>query len=406
MSTKHSPQRTGRRLRRAFAALLLLASTCAVAAPQAQAAAGRFPLTLKNNTGGKWSDAQVYVTMLGMPEPGGKWHYLKPDGTFTPINHNDETAPGHLTKKGRNYANMSFTLAQASTVTMPPSVYGGRIYLSLGSPMYLPIAADDSGWGGPDLNNPADPNADVYLDWYEYTFANGKANFGGNTTQVDMFGFPMTARLQQSSTGYDQTVGITASRDQVFSRYSGEVGAAFKPLAGTHRILAPSASALFAPGGAQANYFQSTIDQVWSKYAGGFTLTRLGQKFTGKVSGDTLTFTKDGSAPQKLGKPTTKDVVTCSGALASPGMSSIELELGAEFCAAFNRGVAQDTAKWYTPSAYYTGTVQNDYAKFFHSVGIDHRAYGFAYDDINDQSSVKILDNSNPPSALTLSVGW
>ncbi|GAA4553223.1 glycoside hydrolase family 64 protein [Amycolatopsis samaneae] len=406
MSTKHSPHRTGRRLRTALAALVLLAAAGTAAPGQAQAAAGQFPLTVKNDTGGKWTDAQVHVTVLGMPEPGGRWHYLKPDGTFTPIDHNDATAPGHLTKNGRDYANMSFTLAQAKTVAMPSSVYGGRVFLSLGSPMYLPIAADDGGWGGPDLGDPKDPNADVYFDWYEYTFADGKANFGGNTTQVDMFGFPMTARLEQSSTGYDQTVGITKSRAEVFSQYPGAVGEAFEPLAGTYRILAPRSSPLFSPGGAQQGYFQAAIDQAWGRYAGGFTLTRLGQTFTGKVSGDTLTFTKDGSAPQKLRKPTTKDVVECSGALAAPGMSSLELELGAEFCAAFNRGVADDTAKWYTPSAYYSGKAQNDFAKFFHSVGIDHRAYGFPYDDINDQSSVKILNNSKPPSALTLSVGW
>ena len=44
------------------------------------------------------------------------------------------------------------------------------------------------------MNNPADPNIDVYFDWYEFTYQFGVIPFGGNTTQVDMFGFPMTAR--------------------------------------------------------------------------------------------------------------------------------------------------------------------------------------------------------------------
>jgi hypothetical protein len=87
-------------------------------------------------------------------------------------------------------------------------------------------------------------------------------------------------------------------------------------------------------------------------------------------------------------------------------MSTTALELGAEFCAAFNRGVAQNTANWYNPAAYYTGNVKNDYAQFFHTIGIGHRAYGFAYDDINDQSSVRILPNANPPTSLTIGVGW
>lgn len=56
--------------------------------------------------------------------------------------------------------------------------------------------------------------------------------------------------------------------------------------------------------------------------------------------------------------------------------------------------------------AYYTGPAKNDYAGFFHTVGLDRRAYGFPYDDVNDQSSVQILGNSEPPTGLTLGVGW
>ncbi len=371
---------------------------------------GHFPLILQNNTGGRWSNGQIYVTMLGLTAPSGAggWSYLKPDGTMAHINHNDATAPNHLTKNGVNYPNMSFSMAQASTITMPTSIFGGRIYLSLGSPLYIPVSPDDQGWGGPDLHNAADPNNDVYYDWYEYTYGFGTtANYGGNTTQVDMFGFPMTARVQQASTGYDQTVGITQSRAQVLAGYSAAVGAAFDPLVNTYRIVAPRSSATFDPGGAQGNYLQNYINQVWSYYtANQFTLTRLNQTFTGRVSGTTLTFTKDGAGPFVLTKPTTTDVVACAGALASGGMSTTALELGAEFCAAFNRGVAMNTANWYNPAAYYTNSAQNDYATYFHSISIDHRSYAFAYDDINDQSSVKILGNNNPPSALTLGIGW
>jgi len=367
---------------------------------------GTFPVTFQNNTRGTWSNSQVYVLVLGMATPG-QWSYLKPDGTLKHISHLDESAPGHLTKNGRSYAAMSFSLAQASTVTIPARLEGARMYLSIGSPMYIPISPDDAGWGGPDLFNPADPNSDVYFDWYEFTYQYGVIPFGGNTTQVDMFGFPVTARLEQSATGYDQTVGITLTRDQVRSQYNAAVGAAFRPLADAYRIVAPRTSALFRPGGAQAGYLQSVIDQTWNRYsANQFTLTRLNQTFTGRVVNGRLQFTKDGAGPFYLSKPTTADVMACSGALASAGMATVELELGAEFCAAFNRGVALDTAQWYTPSAYYPAGAKNDYAGFFHSVGLGHRAYGFAYDDVNDQSSVKILPNSNPPSRLTIGIGW
>lgn len=89
-------------------------------------------------------------------------------------------------------------------------------------------------------------------------------------------------------------------------------------------------------------------------------------------------------------------------------MHVTELELGAEFCAAFNRGIAGNPGLWWGSAASYypSGTLRNEYAAFFHTIGIGNRAYGFAYDDINDQSTVKILPNANPPTGLTLGVGW
>ncbi|MBT2450243.1 hypothetical protein J7F03_24835 [Streptomyces sp. ISL-43] len=223
----------------------------------------------------------------------------------------------------------------------PPSIRGGRIYVSLGSPVYIPVSPDGQGWGGPDLRNPDDPNSDVYCDRYEYSYVHGQVAFGGNTTMVDRFGFPMTSRLRRTSSGY-----------------------------ATHQ----------------------------------FTLTRLGETFSGRVSGSVLTFSKNGAGSFVLGKPTSPDVMACAGAPASG--NDIEKQLGAEFCAAFNRGVALDSATWYTPAAYYGGAAKNDYAGFFHTVGLDERAYGFPYDDVNDQSSVRILGNANPPTGLTLGIGW
>ncbi len=367
---------------------------------------GSFPITFQNNTGGTYGDAQVYVTVLGQVTPG-QWSYMKPDGSMVHINHLDATAPGHLTKNGVDYPDMSFTPAQtrARTVPSPSQIRGGRIYVSLGSPLYIPVSPDDQGWGGPDLRNPADPNSDVYYDWYEYTYVAGQVAFGGNTTQVDQFGFPMTSRLAQTSSGYDNTVGITLSRAQVMAQYAASVGAPFTPLENTYRIVAPRSSDLFLAGGPQADYLQSAIDRTWSYYsAHQFTLTRLGETFTGQVSGTTLTFTKDGAGPFRLEEPTSPDVMACAGALASG--SDTEKQLGAEFCAAFNRGVELDTSQWYTPSAYYTGSPKNDYAGFFHTIGINNRSYGFPYDDINDQSSVQILGNSDEPTSLSLGIGW
>ena len=365
---------------------------------------GTFPLTLQNNTGGMWANNQIYILILGQATPG-QWSYLQSNGTLVHINHLDADAPGHLTKNGVNYANMSFTLAQASTVTIPTVIQGARMYISLGSPMYIPIAPDDSGWGGPDVANPNDPNADVYFDWYEFTYQYGVSAFGGNTTQVDMFGFPMTAHLQQASSGYDQTVGITLTRNQVYSQYASTVGSIFTSLSTPYRILAPKSSPTFAPGGSQANYMQSYIDQTWSYYTTNpFNLTTGGATFAGNVVNGQLQFTDNGAGSFVLNKPTTSDVLGCSGALASGGTQELQLE--AAFCAAFNRGVAMNTADWSNPATYYTNSIHNDYAMFWHQVSINNKAYGFPYDDVNSQSSVAILPNANPPSNLTIGIGW
>ena len=396
-------ERIGRRFA-AFAAAAL-AGMALAAAPALGQTDGSFPVTFVNDTDGRWSDARIYVTGLGQTAPG-QWAYLKPDGTMAPLDHTMADAPGHLTKDGRDYANMSFTLAEAKTVRMPPRVEGGRLYISVGEPMYIGISPDDKGWAGPNLRSRSDPNYGTVFDWYEFTYAHGAIPFGGNTTQVDQFGLPLVARLEQASSGYDRRTGITLSRAEVFSRYEDKVGRAFRTLAQKERILAPRTAASFDEGGEYGDNLDSAIDRAWDDWKDGFRLTRLNQTFKGEVENGRLVFTKDGDGPFFVRKPSTPDVFQCSGALASAGMTTTALELGAELCAAFNRGVARGTGDWYTPSAYYDAKVDNQYAAFFHSVNIDRRSYAFAYDDVNDQSSVTILPNSEPPTRLTIGIGW
>jgi Beta-1,3-glucanase/Carbohydrate binding module family 56/Chitobiase/beta-hexosaminidase C-terminal domain/Glycosyl hydrolases family 16 len=370
---------------------------------------GTFPITFVNNTHGIWSNSQIYITMLFL-DAGGQWNYLKPNGTGAHIDHTMADAPGHLTKNGVNYPNMSFSVAQAGTTSSPTSVRGGRIYVSLGSPIYIPVSPDNLGWGGPDLNNPNDPNKDVYYDWYEYTYIWNQVSYGGNTTAVDQFGFPITSHLVQTSSGYDKTLGITQTRDQVMAGYQAAVGPAYKGLANQYRIVSPRTATAFKPGGAQANLLQAYIDQVWNYYtANQWTEVHDGVTFTGRVTNGVLSGTKQGGIPFSVAKPTTTEVFECSGALAlgnDKGGTDTIREVGRDFCAAFHRGVALNTAYWYDSTKYYLTNPKDDYAAYFHTVGIDHRSYAFAYDDVNDQSSVQILNNSNPPTSLTLGIGW
>jgi hypothetical protein len=372
------------------------------------ASEGTFPVKLVNNTSGRWTDDQVFAMVLAQTTDG--WHYLKADGTYPHVSHLDAEALGHLTKNGINYPNMSFTMAECPTFMMPNTALGGRVWISVGSPLYISITSDDSGYVGPDYNNPTDPNVDVYWDFYEFAYQYGVVAFGGNTTQVDAFGFPLAFRLEQESRGYDQTNGITITRDELLSKFSSTVGSAFAPLTGTYRILSPRSSPLFQRNGPEGGYMQSYIDAVWEQYTNNqFTHTSGAFQFSGRVVDGVLQFERSWTGGQdggSLNKPTTTDVVQGSGALANADMSTVELYLGREFCAAFNRGVAEDTSKWNDPTQYYNGSIKNDYAAFFHTVAIDGLAYAFSYDDVNDQSGVKILSNFNPPSLWTLEIGW
>ncbi len=381
------------------AAALGLAAASASAAP-----AGSFPLDLVNNTHGHWPDGKVYFTIFGQTA-SGDYAYVKSNGTTVPFSTSLASAPGHLEKNGTGYANMSFTLAQAKSVPMPPSLISTRIYVSLGAPMYIGIPAPNA-YTGPSATNTTDPNYRTYYDWYEFNYTPGSASFFGNTTPVNMFGLPLLATVKQTATHFNQTRGIRLTRAQVYARYRATVKPPFKALANQYRILSPDGTPAFASG-AGAGYLQSAIGAAWKQWQSGFSLSTAGTTFTGKVSGNTLSGTTNTGASFSITEPTTGNVFACDGTLAQPGASSASAELGADLCAAFNRGVvAEPTANWYTAAKYYKQAPYNQYAGFFHSISIGHAAYGFPYDDVNQQSSTSALPNSQAPTSLTLTVGW
>jgi hypothetical protein len=392
--------------RLATAAVLVLAGLACTAAPALAQNDGSFPVTFANQTDGRWDNDQIYVTGIGQTTPG-HWSYLKPDGTMAPLDHTMADAPGHLTHAGKRYPNMSFTLAQKSTVRIPQRVEGARLYVSVGRPLYIAVAPDDSGYTGLSPESKSDPNFETVYDWYEFTYAHGLIPFGGNTTQVDQFGLPLTARLQQTSSGTDRRTGITLSRAQVLKRYEDAVAKPFRTLDIGQRILAPRTAPSFADGGQYEDYLDPVIDRAWASWKSGFSLTRLNQTFAGQVGSDgRLQFSQDGAGAFFVSKPSTQDVFRCNGALADTKSSTEAGVLGAELCAAFNRGVSSDTTDWWKASSYYDAKVDNGYSGFFHAISIGKRAYAFPYDDVNDQSSVTILPNADPPTHLTIGVGW
>lgn len=314
----------------------------------APGSSGGVSFTLLNGTNGVYSNSQVYWGVLGINPSTGKWCYLDLNGNLQPISNALNDASGHLTKNGQNYANIYFTIAQKQWITIP-QITSGRMYLSVGGPCY--IKTYDTGFAGPDINNGTDPNLNVYFDFIEFTI-NG-SGYHGNTTRVDMFGFPIQHRLVNNGGSYDKTVGELESetRSGLFTKYQNEVPSQFKSL-GTdqqpYRIIAPIHGS-FKAGGANANYF-----------AGYSSIS-------------------------------TQDILMGVGGAADPGT-----------CAALNRHV-YTLSNWNNVADYYKAAPANYYAKFFHDHSYLGWAYGFCYDDVNGQAAYLEVGS---PKGLIIRVGW
>lgn len=361
-----------------------------------------FPLRIVNDTGVAL-DRDVWVTVIGQSSPG-EWSYVDADGTVHRVDSAAQRGPDAVVKDGIHYAPMSFRLPASGTVEMPPSLQGGRVYLSVGAPLYLRIADDDSGIALPDPANPADPNANTDWDFYEFTFVDGSIAFGGNTTQVDQFSFPLAARVEQRSTGFVGVTAFTASRAEIFDRMRSLDGG-YGDLVGEHRILAPRTSSDFSESSAASARMTRAIDEAWQRWrTTPLTLTADARPVTARVDDSgRLLLTSGDDQIGSVERPRAADVWSCSGHLAQG--STVELATEAQLCAAFNRGIAgEDPAHWSDASLFYASPSSNGYAALLHEESVDSAAYAFAYDDVADQSSVIILPNAAPPSLVTLTL--
>jgi|GEM_PF-2934249 len=205
-----------------------------------------------------------------------------------------------------------------------------------------------------------------YSDFIELNSSGTTIN--ADTSRVDAFGLPLAIHLHNSNST-DTVVGEDAqvfaeSRTALFTQFENFVPAAFKQLAtvnAPYTIPAPSDVAAFQPGGADASYMTS--------YAASEGATE-----------------------------TTQEVFGCSGG-GSPSLSG-----DPTLCAALNRCVAQFSAAVQdTPADYYANAPCNYYSAFWHSVAVNNAQYGFAYDDVDGQSSDF---NSSDAQYVQVAVGW
>lgn len=364
---------------------------------------------LQNITKGAFTDDQVYVAVIARDPANGQFAWLKPDGTIVAANVADNDAPNHLTQNGQNYANYFFTLAQAKTMNLP-KMSSGRVFVSLGGPMYIKILDDadgNVGFAGPNVLNPTDPNINVNFDWYEFSY-----NDNGlwiNTTQVDQFSFPLLLDVYGANNTFHMQTGINQDRATLFSAYLTETPDIFHANLPTQRIPAPT-NGNFSAGQVNGTYFDQYITDMWTYYTTHTLVINMNaRQYNGIVQGKLFVFTEVdlhngafvGGTYTITGKPTTQDVFNGAGVLALGGDEEKAIE--AQVCAAFNRHIMNDVSLWATPSSWYSAAPANFYAKFWHDHGVGGLAYGFPYDDVDNQSTTI---QAPQPEHMVFGIGW
>ncbi|MEU4006947.1 beta-1,3-glucanase family protein [Streptomyces pseudogriseolus] len=349
-------------------------------------AAGTLPLTIVNNNG-SFDNASVHVYVVGNAD--GRQVRLTPDGTLVPIDLADNGADG--------FTDYAISLSGTETTLSLPYM-SGRIYVALGEKLKFKAVADGNGAAA--LQYPAgwvssDPNFGVLHDCAEFTF--NSAGMFCNTTMVDMFSVPLSIRLTGSK---EQTTGTVRAGGRAAAFAAVKQAEGFdKLVVDDTRIIAPGHgldAGLFAK-----DYFAPYIDEVWSTYTGrDLKVTTNAGTFTGRVRGDQFTF--DGPAQVAFGKPSTRDVLFCDGALAAPNDGTTG-PVAAILGAGFNRSTLLSHTEQPTadPAQFYLTELTNHYSKAMHAATEDGKAYGFAFDDVADFASY-IQDTAPTGLRLTL----
>lgn len=344
--------------------------------------AGHTRFRFVNATTGPLRATPVFATFTGL-DAAGRFCRLDREGRFQVCT----VADNRIEKAGRTWCDYGLDVEALPALEVPRDlrIISGRIYLSQGAPVFLRVDEATHGLVQPDPANPSDPNRDLIYDWVEFTL--NDLGFFGNTTCVDQFGLPITLTVTDwGNPGLPRgPVGLAESRAALFAAYRTSVTPAFAALADPAglRILAPA----HAPAGLR-DHFEANTRSLWDRYRRiPLVLTPDEGTFTGRVDGQgRLCFTRPGDPETYViqARPTSLEIFLCNGVLAQG--NALEKVLGAQLAALLNRHLLEDPGHWRSPERYYRQEPSNQYARFWHQHGLDHKAYAFPYDDVNDQS--------------------
>ena len=350
------------------------------------------PVTVTNNTG---RSEAVYLYVLGTMN--GRMGYVNASGTFQNWSGGSNPpapAPDAAIAGPGNGGN--------KTIQIPRGI-SGRMWMSLGQKLKFFVTPD--GLVQPDMVNPTDPNRDILFDSSEFTY--NDSGLWLNSTQVDMFAIPHAVTVTGSN-GVTKKTGelLNNGRDTVINQIKAQPDFAKSVITRSDgtvlRVLAPSKAT--AAGFMNASYLDSAINTAWSTYASKtLTVVPFGDqpsiKFFGRTSGSVMNFTNtSGQQVASFQKPSTMDVWNCDGKLLAPN-DNVVGPIARTLCAALHRGTLTkfDTQPAGTAADFYKQSASNVYSGIVHSQMADGKAYGFAFDDVQNQES--LVHDGDPRAA-------
>ena len=413
--------------------LALLALLFGALLPRHSHAQGSIPFTINNTS--PFADTDLYVAIVGL-DPNNNHVWINAANsqvlpmstsynTVTGPTINGNTGPGQNSKyaacftKLSNIPNRTFTL---------PYIAGCRVYISRGQQLYFYFFGANgspSGYTAPNPQSPTDANTGILYETIELT--NNNLGFFGNTTRVDAFAYPMGLELYGN--GYYKKTGELKTAAEIVAAYKANVPTEFQGTVNnsTGVISFPSKTAAFYDGtngttaGPYGNYFKPYLDAIWAKYKNEDLIFNAGNAgvFKGRVGADNrlVVVGQSGAYLNRTGiitrQPTTQEAFEGKGVLATRNNDGdCDLVVQAQITAAVNRHAISTAAgvagqqNFYDVSKFYQAAPMNYYARFWHLPGIsvDNLSYGFAYDDVADQSAT--LQTPQPTKVVATFGGY
>ncbi|MGW6024655.1 glycoside hydrolase family 64 protein [Streptomyces sp. NPDC055099] len=382
-----------------------------VLSPGAKAAPATCELALEN----KSLPGKVHAYVTGHEQGTDRWVLLKPDGgVYRPDSPSAPETPLPV-----DCAIPLGAAGSAPKVLTLPQMYGARVYFVRDDKLDFFLNP------GPSLVEPAfatkeDANYGRTWSFCEFTF--NSSQLYANISYVDLVtALPIGLTLEGDGThtvaplpdgAVDKIAADLVAQGEKDGQPWGDLvirGDGDKVL----RVISPQN--LMAPYFDRPDempfrdVWNSYIDEAWEKYRStDLKIDLQGGRgvFTGRVSGDTLTFNGGHTFP----KPTSKDIFTCNHGpfTNNPGDSDDKKGLLARLAAGFNRSIMLSHAEQPNGAGagdYYKGDVTNHWARVVHAnspIG-----YAFPYDDVrpDGEPDVSGAAHDGNPRRFTVSVG-